>query len=72
MAQTKVHKSGRNVRNMTGNNANIDFVNINPYTKFREILLFYPQDIVQKRNFEQDSDINQGSKLYDKDKMPEK
>ena len=43
-------------KKMTGNNPNIDIVNINAYTKFGEILSFSSQDIELKRN----SDINQG------------
>ena len=37
---------------MTGNNPNIDLVNINAHTKFGEILSFCSQDIERKRNFE--------------------
>ena len=44
---------------MTDNNPNLDRVNINAYAKFGE-LLFCSQDIERKRNFEQNSDINQG------------
>ena len=42
-------------KKMTGNNPNIDIVNINAYTKFGKILSFSSQDIERKRN----SDINQ-------------
>ena len=44
---------------MTGNNPNLDLVNINAYAKFGE-LLFCSQDNERKRNFERNSDINQG------------
>ena len=41
---------------MTGNNPNLDHVNINAYTKFREILSTCSQDIEQNQN----SDVNKG------------
>ena len=41
---------------MTGNNPNIDPVNINAYIKFGEILSTCSQDIERERN----SDVNQG------------
>ena len=41
---------------MTGNNLNLDLVNINAYTKFGQNLSFHSKDIERKRN----SDINQG------------
>ena len=41
---------------MTGNNPNIDPVNINAYIKFGEILSSRSQDIERERNF----DVNQG------------
>ena len=58
----KDHNSVRNLRKMTGNNPNLDPVNINAYTKFGKILSFCPQDtcIERKRNSEENSDINQG------------
>ena len=36
---------------MTGNNPNVDLVNMNAYTKFGEILSIYSQDIEWKQNF---------------------
>ena len=41
---------------MTGNNPNIDLVNINASTKFGEILSICSQDIERKQNF----GVNQG------------
>ena len=41
---------------MTGNNHNIDLVNMNAFIKFGEILSICSQDIEQKQN----SDVNQG------------
>ena len=41
---------------MTGNNQNLDLVNIKAYTKFGHILSLCSEDIEQK----QYSDINQG------------
>ena len=35
---------------MTGNNPNLDLVNMNAYIKFGEILLICSQDIELKRN----------------------
>ena len=40
---------------MTGNNPNVDIVNMNAYIKFSEIHLIFSQDIERKGN----SDINQ-------------
>ena len=45
-----------NLRKMTGNNPNLELVNINDYLKFGEILSICFQDIEWKRY----SDINQG------------
>ena len=42
---------------MTGNNPNLDLVNINAYIQFGEILCIFSQDIEQKQN----SDVDQGS-----------
>ena len=41
---------------MTGNNHNLDLVNINAYRKFGEILSIWSKVIEKKQN----SDINQG------------
>ena len=41
---------------MSGNNPNLDLVNMNAYTKFGEILSICSPDIEWKQN----SDINQG------------
>ena len=56
MKSIKGHNSVTNKQNMTGNNPNLDIVNINAYTKFGEILSIRSQDIWQKQN----SDVNQG------------
>ena len=45
---------------MTGNNPNLDLVDMIAYTKFGIILLFCSQYIERKRNIEQNSYINQG------------
>ena len=51
---------GRNsikiLRKMTGNNPELDHVNVDVHTKFGQILSILSQDIEQKRN----SDVNQG------------
>ena len=52
MALIKGYISGTNVRKMTGNNPNLDLVNIDTYTKFDDILRICSQDIERKRNFE--------------------
>ena len=44
---------------MTGNNRNLDLVNIDAYTKFGEILSICLEDVEWKQN----SDMNQGQKL---------
>ena len=44
---------------MTGNNHNLDLVNINDYIKFGQILPICTQDIERKRN----SEVNQGPYL---------
>ena len=41
---------------MTGNNPNLDLVNINAYTKFGEILSFCSQDIELKQNYDRMTD----------------
>ena len=41
---------------MTGNNHNLDLVNMNDYVKFGQALSICSQDIERKQN----SDINQG------------
>ena len=46
---------GPNLRKMTGNNSNLDLVNIKAYSKFGQILSICSKDIEQKLN----SDINQ-------------
>ena len=45
---------------MTCNNPNPDLVNLNPYTKFDEILSFCSKDIERKQNF----GVNQGPLLW--------
>ena len=57
MASIKGHNSVTNMRKKTGNNPNLDLININALTNFYQILSIYSQDIAQK----QKSDINQGS-----------
>ena len=51
---------------MTGNNPQLDLVNVNMHTKFGQILSIHFQDIERKRN----SDVNQGaitpSKFWEK------
>ena len=46
----------KNLRKMTGNNPNLDLVNMNAYIKFCEILSICFQDVEPKRN----SEVNQG------------
>ena len=41
-----------NLRKMTGNNPNIDLVNINAYTKFSQNLSICSKDIERKQNSE--------------------
>ena len=48
------HISVTNSRKMTGNNLNLEFVNINAYSEFGQILFICSQDIERK----QKSDIN--------------
>ena len=45
-------------------NPKLDLVNINKHIKFDDILSICYQDIERKRNFERNSDINQGPELY--------
>ena len=52
------HNSAINKSKMTGNNPNLDLVNMNAYIKFGEILSIVSQDIERKRNYERNSDIN--------------
>ena len=47
----KGHNSGTNVRKMTCNNPKLNFVNMNAYIKFGEILSICSQDIERKQNF---------------------
>ena len=37
---------------MTGNNSNLDLVNINAHTKFGQPLSICPQDTERKRNYD--------------------
>ena len=57
MVLIKGHNSGTNLRKMTGNNPNLDLVNINSHTQSGQILSIRSQDIERTRN----STINQGS-----------
>ena len=52
----KDHNSITNLRKMTGNNPNLDLVNMNRYIKFCEMLSICFQDVESKRN----SEVNQG------------
>ena len=45
LASIKGHNSDTNVQKMTGNNLNLEFVNINAHTKIGEILSICSQDI---------------------------
>ena len=62
LSGNEIHTSikGRNsikiLRKMTGNNPELDHVNVDVHTKFGQILSILSQDIEQKRN----SDVNQG------------
>ena len=47
---------------MTGNNPNLDLVNMNAYIKFGEILSICSQEFEWKRNY----DVNQGPQLCNK------
>ena len=51
--------SGKNLRNLTLYNLNLDIINVNVYTKFGKILSIGSQDIDLKQN----SIINQGPYL---------
>ena len=53
----KGHNSIKILRKMTGDNPNLDHVNVDVHTKFGQILSNRSQDIERKRN----SDINIGS-----------
>ena len=48
----KGHNSVTNLRKMTGNNPNLDLVNMKAYIKFDDILLICSEDIELKRNSE--------------------
>ena len=52
----KGHNSATKLRKITGNNPNLDLVNINAYTKFSQNLSICYKDIERKRN----SNVNQG------------
>ena len=54
-----------NLRKLTGNNPNLDLVNINTQTKFGQNLSIHSKspDIDQKLNSERNSDISQGPEL---------
>ena len=62
----KGHNSVTNLWKITGNNPNLEFVNINAYTKFGQILSISSQDIERKWNSEQNFDISQGPYLCNK------
>ena len=47
----KGNNSLTNKQNMTGNNPNLDPVNINAYAKFGQILSIYSKDIERKLYF---------------------
>ena len=56
LTSIKGRNSITNLQKMTGNNPNLDLVNINVHTKIGQILSIRSQDIEQNQN----SDINQG------------
>ena len=56
LTSIKGHNSVTNLQKMTGNNPNLDLVNINAHIKFDQILYICSQDIELKRN----SEIYQG------------
>ena len=49
LTSVKCNSSMTNARKMIGNNPTLDLVDINPYTKFGEILSICSEDIEQKR-----------------------
>ena len=51
LVQIMGNNSRTNVRKMTCNNPNLDFVNINAYIEFGINLYIFSQDIERKRNF---------------------
>ena len=59
LTSIKGHNSVTNLQKITGNNPNLDVVNINAYIQFGEILYICSQDIERKRN----SDINKLANL---------
>ena len=61
LAQIKDHSSSKNVRNMTCSNPKLDFVNMNAYIKFAEILPIGSQDIMPKQNFGVNKGQNSGT-----------
>ena len=50
LAFIKSHSFGTNVRKMTGNNPNLDLVNINVNTKHGEILSICSEDMTDRQN----------------------
>ena len=56
LTSIKGHTAVTNKQKMTGNNLNLNLVNINAYTKCDEILSILSKDFERKRN----SNINQG------------
>ena len=48
--KNKDHNSGTSLPKMTGNNPNLDIVNMNAYIKFGKILSISSQDIERKQN----------------------
>ena len=56
LTSIKGHNSVSNKPIMTGNNSNLDIVNLNAYITFGQILFFCYKHIDRKQN----SDINQG------------
>ena len=51
LEQIKGHNFGTNERKMWYDNPNVDFVNMNAYIKFGEILSISSQDIERKTKF---------------------
>ena len=60
MTSIKGHNSVRNLRILTRNNANLDLVNINVYSKFGQIPSIRSKDIERKRNSDKKTWIIKG------------
>ena len=60
LTSIKGHNSVTKLQKITGNNPNLDLVNINAHSKFGQILSISSLDFEWKQNSERNSDINQG------------